>query len=172
MEFFAHPWAEGFFGPDTRKFLYSHVAGALTFIPYGTMVDHFQHVVYEKPDMTPAERKEAWRKLEAMYRPHISTEGMPYLEEGTRWQYQMHIYETPFYYIDYCLAQTAAFCFLLASREDYDDAFARYLRLSRQGGEKVWTDLLEEAGFPSPFEPGSLKTLSGRVEALLEQIRV
>ena len=84
----------------------------------------------------------------------------------------MHIYETPFYYIDYCLAQTAAFCFLLASLEDYDDAFRRYLRLSRQGGEKLWTDLLEEAGFPSPFTPGALKELTGRVEALLEDIRV
>ena len=83
----------------------------------------------------------------------------------------MHIYELPFYYIDYCLAQTAAFCFLLASLEDYDDAFARYLRLSRQGGEKVWTDLLEEAGFPSPFTPGALKTLAERVEDLLNKIR-
>ncbi len=54
MEFFAWPWAEGFFGKDTQKFYYSHLSGALTFIPYGTMVDHFQHIVYEKPDMTPA----------------------------------------------------------------------------------------------------------------------
>ena len=46
MEFFAWPWAELFFGPDTSKYLYSHLASALTFIPYGTMVDHFQHVVY------------------------------------------------------------------------------------------------------------------------------
>ena len=52
MEFFAWPWADGFFGQDARKFRYSHLAGALTFIPYGTMVDHFQHIVYEKPDMT------------------------------------------------------------------------------------------------------------------------
>ena len=99
-------------------------------------------------------------------------EGIPYLEKGTRWQYQMHIYESPFYYIDYCLAQTAAFNFLLASLEDYDDAFARYLRLSRQGGEKVWTDLLEEAGFTSPFTPGALKDLSARVETVLEKIKV
>ena len=97
---------------------------------------------------------------------------MPYLEKGTRWQYQMHIYESPFYYIDYCLAQTAAFQFLLASLQDYDDAFARYLRLSRQGGEKVWTDLLREAGFPSPFEPGALADLAKNVEKLLKSIQV
>ena len=53
MEFFAWPWADGFFGADARKFRYSHLAGALTFIPYGTMVDHFQHIVYEHPERTP-----------------------------------------------------------------------------------------------------------------------
>ena len=46
-----------------------------------------------------------------------------------------------------------------------------HLRFSKQGGEKVWTDLLQEAGFPSPFEPGALKELAGKVEALLEEIR-
>ena len=82
----------------------------------------------------------------------------------------MHIYESPFYYIDYCLAQTAAFGFLLASQEDYQDAFARYIRLMKQGGEKVWTDLLEEAGIASPFRPGALHTLAQGVESLLTKI--
>ena len=82
----------------------------------------------------------------------------------------MHIFESPFYYIDYVLAQTAAFNFLLASLEDYDDAFKRYIRLSKQGGEKLWTDLLEEAGFESPFKPGALKTLAAKIEALITKI--
>ena len=172
MEFFAWPYMEHFFGGEAGKYRFMHALEAFSFLPYGTAVDAFQHIVYENPDMTPAERNAAWLKLEGQFRPHIAMAGIPYLEEGTRWQYQMHIYETPFYYIDYCLAQTAAFCFLLASREDYDGAFRRYLRLSRQGGEKLWTDLLEEAGFPSPFTPGALKDLAGRVEALLEGIRV
>ena len=172
MEFFAWPFMDMFFGTSADQYRYMHALDAFSFLPYGTAVDAFQHIVYENPDMTPAERNAAWLKLEGQFRPHISMEGIPYLEEGTRWQYQMHIYETPFYYIDYCLAQTAAFCFLLASLEDYDDAFRRYLRLSRQGGEKLWTALLEEAGFPSPFTPGALKDLTGRVETLLEGIRV
>ena len=60
----------------------------------------------------------------------------------------------------------------MASLENYGDAFARYLRFSKQGGEKVWTDLLQEAGFPSPFEPGALKELAEKVETLLETISV
>ena len=171
MEFFAWPYMEKFFGEDAGKYRYMHALEALSFIPYGTMVDAFQHIVYENPDMSPAQRDEAWLELERRFRPHISLEGIPYLEKGTRWQYQMHIYESPFYYIDYCLAQIAAFNFLLASLEDYDGAFARYIRLSKQGGEKVWTDLLAEAGFTSPFTPGALSALSADVEKLLDRIK-
>ena len=69
MEFFGWQNAEGFFGPDAGKFMYSHLAGALTFIPYGTMVDHFQHIVYEHPELTPAERHAEWKRLMEIYTP-------------------------------------------------------------------------------------------------------
>lgn len=170
MEFFAWPYMERFFGGNAEKYKYMHALDALSFIPYGSMVDAFQHIVYENPDMSPAQRNASWLELEKRFRPHIGLEGIPYLEKGTRWQYQMHIYETPFYYIDYCLAQTAAFNFLLASLHDYDSAFARYMRLSKQGGEKLWTELLEEAGFSSPFVPGALEKLGHEVEDLIETL--
>lgn len=174
MEFFAWPYLDTFFpNPgDADKYRFEHALDALSFLPYGTMVDAFQHAVYEQPDLTPAERNALWRSLEKEFRPHIGLDGIPYLEQGTRWQYQMHIYETPFYYIDYCLAQTAAFQFLLAAREDYDGAFARYLRLSKQGGEKVWTQLLAEAGFRSPFEPGALADLAAQLKQLIRSLEV
>ncbi|MBP3319933.1 MAG: M3 family oligoendopeptidase [Ruminiclostridium sp.] len=171
MEFFAWPYMENFFGEDAERYKFMHLLDALSFIPYGTIVDDFQRQVYENPDWTPAERKAAWRKLETEFRPHICFDGVPYLEEGTRWQYQMHIYETPFYYIDYCLAQTAALQFLLASRKDYDDAFQRYVRLLSQGGEQVFTDLLLEAGLKSPFQEGALKELAQESEQLLESLK-
>lgn len=170
MEFFAWPYMEGFFGEDAVRYQFMHLLDALSFLPYGTIVDDFQRQVYEHPDWTPEERKAAWRQLEADFRPHLTFDGIPYLEEGTRWQYQMHIYETPFYYIDYCLAQTAALQFLLASRESYDDAFQRYVRFLSQGGEKVFTDLLEEAGLRSPFQEGALRDVAQKCEQLLEEL--
>ena len=171
MEFFAWPYLDAFFpkAGDAERYRFQHALDALSFLPYGTMVDEFQHRVYAAPDLTPAERNAVWLELETKYRPYIDQRGIPYLERGTRWQYQMHIYETPFYYIDYCLAQTAAFQFLLASQTDYADAFARYLHLSEQGGEKLWTDLLTEAGFRSPFEPGALAQLAAQVEPLIRR---
>ena len=171
MEFFAWPYMDKFFGENDQRYRYMHALDALSFLTYGTMVDAFQHIVYEKPDMTPAERKAAWKELEGKFRPFMCIDGIPYTEEGIRWQYQAHIYESPFYYIDYVLAQTAAFNFLLDSQKDYDDAFARYLHLLKQGGEQVWTDLLVEAKIPNPFEPGALRTLAEGVEALLEKIQ-
>ncbi len=170
MEFFAWPYMEHFFGEDAGRYKFMHLLDALSFLPYGTIVDDFQRQVYENPGWTPEERKAAWRKLEAEFRPHICFDGVPYLEDGTRWQYQMHIYETPFYYIDYCLAQTAALQFLLESRKDYGDAFRRYVRFLSQGGEKVFIDLLEEAGLKSPFRPGALKEVAEESEKLLRDL--
>ena len=170
MEFFAWPYMEHFFGEDAGRYKFMHLLDALSFLPYGTIVDDFQRQVYENPDWTPEERKAAWRKLEADFRPHLTFDGIPYLEEGTRWQYQMHIYETPFYYIDYCLAQTAALQFLLEARKDYDDAFRRYVRFLSQGGEQVFTDLLQEAGLRSPFQEGALQAVAQESEVLLQEL--
>lgn len=171
MEFFAWKYIQKFFGDNATKYKYMHALDAFSFIPYGTIVDYFQHIVYENPEMTPAERNNTWKELFAKFLPHINIEGVPFIEDGRRWQYQMHIYESPFYYIDYCLAQTAAFGFLLASLENYDDAFARYIRLMKQGGEQYYNLLLEEANIPSPFKDGALKELAEKVEALLEKIK-
>jgi len=171
MEFFAEKYMDRFFGKDATRYKYMHVFDALSFIPYGTMVDYFQHIVYANPDMTPGERNETWKKLESEFRPYLSTEGIPYLSKGTRWQYQMHIYEHPFYYIDYCLAQVVAFEFLLESLEDYDGAFRKYVRFVSQGGEALFEDLIKEAGLVSPFEDGALKNLAAEVEKLLNDLR-
>ncbi len=160
MEFFAWPWAEGFFGKDTRKFYYSHLSGALTFIPYGTMVDHFQHIVFEKPDMTPAERHGVWKELLGIYMPWMRLDGeIPFYSEGEGWQRQHHIYSMPFYYIDYCLAQTVALQFWARIQKDQADAWKHYMAYTRQGGRYVFTELLKNAGLDSPFEEVCLRTV-------------
>lgn len=158
MEFFAWPWAEGFFGEDTNKFYYSHLAGALKFIPYGTLVDHFQHVVYEKPDMTPRERHDVWKELSGIYMPWMKLDGeIPFYSDGEAWQRQHHIYSSPFYYIDYCLAQTVSLQFWAKLQKDQKDAWEHYMAYTKQGGSCVFTDLLKNAGMESPFEEETLK---------------
>ena len=158
MEFFAWPWSEGFFGKDTKKFYYSHLAGALTFIPYGTMVDHFQHIVYEKPDMTPRERHDTWRELLGIYMPWMKLDGdIPFYSEGEGWQRQHHIYSRPFYYIDYCLAQTVALEFWAMIMKDLPSAWKKYMAYTAQGGTNTFTDLLKNADLTSPFDEACLR---------------
>ena len=168
MEFFAEPWADGFFGPDAKKFLYSHLSGALTFIPYGTMVDHFQHIVYEKPEMTPAERHAVWKELLGVYMPWMKLDGeIPFYSEGMGWQRQHHIYSSPFYYIDYCLAQTVALEFWAMIRKDVGNAWQHYMAYTVQGGSRTFTDLLKNAGLESPFDEACLRGVCAEAEKAL-----
>lgn len=170
MEFFAWPWAEGFYKEDTRKFYYSHLSSALTFIPYGTMVDHFQHVVYEKPNMTPRQRHDVWKELLGIYMPWMRLDGdIPFYSEGEGWQRQAHIYESPFYYIDYCLAETVALQFWARIQKDPADAWQHYMKYTCMGGSRVFTELLKEAGLDSPFEEICLKTVCEAADQWLKE---
>ena len=169
MEFFAEPWAENFFGEDARKFRYSHLAGALKFIPYGTMVDHFQHIVFEKPDLTPRERHDIWKELLGIYMPWMRLDGeIPFYSEGEGWQRQHHIYSMPFYYIDYCLAQTVSLEFWKLIGEDLPNAWRHYMAYTREGGSRTFTDLLEHASLVSPFDEACLRGVCERADVFLD----
>ena len=170
MEFFAWKYIDKFFGDQADAYKYKHLFSALAFIPYGTIVDYFQEIVYENPEMTPKERKAVWRKLEKDFRPWMNADGIEYLEEGTRWQYQNHIFQSPFYYIDYCLAQTIAFEFLQLSLENYDEALKAYIAHAKRTGNYGITDLVKLAGLKSPFENGALSSVASFCEELLNKL--
>lgn len=170
MECFCWKFMDKFFAERANDYKFKHLFDNLSFLTYGTIVDAFQHVVYEHPELTPAQRNEEWNKLEAKFRPYLNTKGMRYFDKGTRWQYQMHIYESPFYYIDYCLAQSDALQFLFKSLDDYQDAFNRYLTFTSKGGTELFTDMLKEAGINSPFEDGALKEVAQKSEKILESL--
>ena len=169
MEFFAWPWAEGFFGDDARKFRYSHLKGALAFIPYGTMVDHFQHIIYQYPEFDAQERHQVWQELLGLYMPWLKPGEIPFYGEGKGWQRQSHIYSSPFYYIDYCLAQTVALDFWARIQEDSAAAFETYLKYTHLGGTMVFTDLLKEAGLGNPFDADTLRRICAAAEKYLDE---
>ena len=160
MEMMCHPYMDKFFGEDADKYRYRHLLKNIDFIPYGSIVDEFQHVIYENPTLTPKQRNDVFKDLTEKYMPYMTYDGIPYLEEGTRWQYQMHIYESPFYYIDYCLAQTVALEFYAESLKNYDDALRRYIAFAKKGGSKMFKTLVSEAGLVSPFAPDALKKVA------------
>ncbi len=170
MEFLTWPWMERFFGPGAEKFRYMHMLKALLFLPYGVAVDEFQHFVYENPDVSPQQRADAWKEIEERYMPHRNYDGNEFLESGRAWQMQSHIYEVPFYYIDYTLAQICAFQFWAKANDNRDQALADYVKLCEAGGSKPFLELLKYSGLDSPFEQGTVASTLAQVNGWLSNV--
>lgn len=158
MEFMTWPWMDLYFKEQVDKYKFSHLSAALFFLPYGVLVDHFQHEVYEHPEMTPAERKATWRRLEKMYLPSKDYSESEALDRGIFWYRQGHIFASPFYYIDYTLAQVCALQFWKRTQVDHDEtAWEDYMRICKMGGTATFLQIVEAAGIQSPFQEGALE---------------
>lgn len=166
MELLSYPEA-GLFFDAPEEYRYEHLISSLAFIPYGTMVDHFQEICYDNPELTRSQRNKVWLDLEKTYRPYLSLDGIPYFEKGTRWQYQMHIFENPMYYIDYCLAQTVAHEIFIESAVDYKKAMAKYLFIIKNGGEKPFEELVVSAGLKTPFCESTIKETAEKIRDII-----
>ena len=164
MEFFAQKWMPLFFGERAQDYIEMHLEDAAAFIPYGCMVDEFQHIAYGNPDMTPAQRHEAWLALERQYRPHQDYGDDPFFGKGGFWQRQQHIYTSPLYYIDYSLAQSCALQYKVKMDADFEGAWASYLKLCRLSASDFFTNMVKEVGLDSPFEAGCMKNIVEKLE--------
>ncbi len=170
MEYFAYPWMDNFFNGDADKYRYSHLVDSLLFLPYGVAVDEFQHGIYAHPEWTPIERKNFWSDLEKKYQPYKDYDGNKFLMEGGFWQTQAHIYQSPFYYIDYTLAQICAFQFWLKARQDKQSAFNDYVKLCKAGGSKSFLELVDYAGLRSPFQRETVSEIVDEINQYLSEV--
>ena len=172
MEQFAYPYAELFFGEKAEQYRFQHLQEALTFIPFGVAVDEFQHIVYENPDMTPAERTSAWKELEKKYMPWRDYgEDNEFFKKGGWWYHKLHIYHYPFYYINYTLTSMGALEFKKKLAEDKDACWKDYMTLCKLGGSLGYLDTLRAANLAVPFEKGGVKrAVSYAIEILNKQI--
>lgn len=170
MEFITWPWSKEFFKEDVDKYHYLHLSSAVKFLPYGVLVDHFQHEVYNNPNMTPQERKDTWRKLEKMYLPYKNYEECDFLERGNYWFQQGHIFASPFYYIDYTLAQACSLQFWKRSQDQDPQMWEDYLAICKVGGTQSFLQILETAHLESPFKTGSLKGIMESAKAYLDGV--
>ena len=170
MEFFTHPWMENFFGKDTEKYYYNHVIDALKFIPYGASIDEFQEYVYENPNISPEERRRKYREIEKKYLPHLDYDGNDYLENGGRWQRQLHVYNFPFYYIDYTIAQVNVFQYFIKDMENHEKAWESYLKLCKLSAKLPTKEILKEVGLESPFEEGTISKITPQLRKYLESL--
>jgi M3 family oligoendopeptidase len=168
LEFLTWPWMNLLVGDAAAdRFRRMHLIGALAFLPYGVCVDHFQHEVYANPDATPVERHAMWLRLERQYMPWTEYGDLAYPAKGGRWQAKHHIYNSPFYYIDYTLAQCCAMQFWSKARRDPRGALDAYVGLCALGGSAPFGELVKAAGLISPFEDGALADVVTEAEEFL-----
>ena len=170
MEFLTWPWMDLFFENDAEKYKFIHLSEALLFIPYGVTVDEFQHWVYENPNATPDDRRAKWLEIEKKYLPTRDYGEVDDLKEGIFWFRQGHIFNSPFYYIDYTLAQVCAFQFWIKSQENRKKAWDEYLALCKLGGSKPFFELMKAANLKNPFDQGTIASVIPKIREFLESI--
>jgi M3 family oligoendopeptidase len=168
LEFLTHPEMGLLVGEAAAdRFRRMHLISSLAFLPYGVCVDHFQHEVHANPNATPAERHAIWQRLERLYMPWTDYGDLTYPAKGGRWQAKQHIYNSPFYYIDYTLALCCAMQFWVKSRHDAKAALDDYVALCARGGSAPFQALAQGAGLVSPFAAGALAEVVREAEAAL-----
>ncbi|MDJ0852927.1 MAG: M3 family oligoendopeptidase [Myxococcota bacterium] len=167
LEFLCGPHLELFFGAEAERFRRLHLEQSLCFLPYGVAVDHFQHLVFERPEASPAERHALWQRMERTYLPWRDYGDLARMARGGLWQGQLHVYTSPFYYIDYTLALVCALQFAQWAERDREGALEGYVALCRRGGEAAFQSLVRGAGLKSPFDRGCLEEVVGHAREAL-----
>ena len=172
MEQFAYPYAELFFGDKASRYRFQHLQQAITFVPFGVAVDEFQHIVYENPEMTPAERTKAWHELERKYMPWRDYgDTSEFFSNGGWWYHKLHIFHYPFYYINYTLTTMGALEFKKKQAENKQACWEDYMTLCKLGGSLGYLDTLRAANLAVPFEKGGVKrAVSYAIDILNKQI--
>ena len=167
LEFLTWSQMNKFFGKNANRFREVHLAQSILFLPYGCAVDHFQHLVYAKPEATPQERSQMWQQMEACYLPWRQYGDLKYPAQGGLWQDKLHIYCYPFYYIDYTLALCCAMQFWVKAESDFDATLNEYIELCQQGGKAPFQSLTSAANLVSPFKSGSLANVVNKAQIFL-----
>ena len=171
MEFLTWPWMNLFFQEDTNKFKYAHLKDAICFIPYGVTIDEFQEFVYMNPDATPEQRKAKFHEIEMKYQPDMDYDN-EFLSKGTFWFRQGHVFASPFYYIDYTLAQVCAFQYLLKSLDDQQKAIDEYIGLCQAGGMKSFFNLLPVGKIENPMTTNVLEEIAPSLLEVVHSIEI
>jgi oligoendopeptidase F len=162
MEFLAAPYltAEngGFYSPaEAARARIEHLEFSLQFWPYMAVVDEFQHWVYQNHTAAtdPANCDACWGELWDTYMVGIDWDGFEE-EKVTGWHRKLHIFEEPFYYVEYGLAQLGAVQIWQNAQKDQAAAVAAYRQALSLGGTDTLPHLFSTAGARFAFDPGTL----------------
>jgi oligoendopeptidase F len=172
MELFSMDYWDVFFDnkEDLKRAKQQQLERVLTIFPWIATIDKFQHWIYEHPQHTLEERAENWRTIMNQYTSvAIDVTG---LEEYRKysWQRQLHLFEVPFYYIEYGIAQLGAIGLWKQFKEDKNKAIDHYITALKLGGTRTLPELYEAAGLKFSFAPDYISELMLFVQNEMEKI--
>ncbi|HIO86056.1 MAG TPA: M3 family oligoendopeptidase [Candidatus Poseidoniales archaeon] len=171
MELMSHPeWGEFYDEEDARRAKADHLEGIVCFMPWMATIDAFQHWVYANPKHTREERAEYWLGLRRRFGPRTDWSGFEELKE-TSWQSQLHLFQVPFYYVEYGIAQLGALQLWQYHRKDAADALSRYAQAMSLGNTKPLPELFGAAGLNLGFGEEHVGSLIGELNEALGEIQ-
>jgi M3 family oligoendopeptidase len=167
MEFLAMRYIDEFFDSDlSEKYKRNRWKDAIETMCYIAIVDEFQHWVYENPTASISDRDAAWNRIWDIYKPGIDFTGCEEYKYA-RWYAQGHIFDMPFYYIDYAVAETGAMQIALMDEANHAKTVEAYLELCRIGGTKSVLDIFKSVGMRSPFDENLMRDLMKHASKVL-----
>ena len=131
----------------------------ITIFPWIAVIDKFQHWIYEHPQHTHEERTAEWEKILDEFEDDVIDYSGLENYRGNAWQKQLHLFEVPFYYIEYGIAQLGAIGMWMQYKQDRQSAMDNYCNALSLGGTKTLTQLFKTAGLEFDFSPDKIKVL-------------
>jgi len=146
------------------------LADVLKTLPWVAVIDQFQHWIYTNPDHTAADREETFKQIYNRFGAGFADWTGLEKEFGNAWQKQLHLFEVPFYYIEYAIAQLGAIAVWKNYKENPEKALEQYLAALALGYTKPMNEIYETAGIKFDFSADYVKELAGFVKEELEKL--
>ena len=148
-----------------------HLEDVLSVLPWVAAIDKFQHWLYENPQNTPKQRKQQWMKISQSFESKvINYEGLEHFQEN-KWQKQLHIFEVPFYYIEYGIAQLGAIAIWKNFKQDKQKTLKDFKAALKLGYTTTITDTYKTAGIQFNFSDTYIQELMDFVKAEIIQLK-
>ena len=172
MELFSmDEWETFFDDPSDLKRAKEHqLERVITIFPWIAIIDKFQHWIYEHPGHTHEERTAKWNEILNEFRDDVIDYSGLEEYRSNAWLRQLHLFEVPFYYIEYGIAQLGAIGMWMQYKANKQLAMDNYCNALSLGGTKTLPQLFETAGLKFDFSPGRIKTLMDFVKGEMDRI--
>jgi len=170
MELFAGQHLSVFYSQqDAKRSRRTHLEFIVLILTWIAVIDAFQHWLYENPGHTSSKRREIWLQIHNRFGGSLIDWSGLQLQHEYRWHQQLHIFQVPFYYIEYGIAQLGALGLWLQSKKDPSKALANYRKALALGGSRPLPELFAAAGLEFDF---SEKTIKPLIEAVVQELEI